>query len=87
MIQSLVRPEMRSVAASICLFMLYIIGLGLSPQGVGIASDLLAREYGDESLRYSLMIFSLVNVWCAIHYYLAASHLRQGVEKPKRLLL
>ena len=33
MIQSLVRPEMRAVAASICLFMLNIIGLGFWPAG------------------------------------------------------
>ena len=80
MIQSLVRPEMRAVAASICLFMLNIIGLGFGPQAVGIVSDLFAADYGAESLRYSLMLFSLVNIWCAFHYFLAARHFRQGVE-------
>ena len=83
MIQSLVRPEMRSVAASICLVMLNIIGLGFGPQGVGIVSDLLSADFGDESLRYSLMIFSLVNVWCALHYYLAAKYLRQGIARAR----
>ena len=34
---------------------------GLGPQGVGILSDVFAAEYGVESLRYSLMVFSLVN--------------------------
>ena len=81
MIQSLVRPEMRSVAAAICLFMLNIIGMGIGPQSVGILSDYFAAEYGDQSLRYSLMCFSLVNIWCAAHYFLAARNFREGVAK------
>lgn len=81
MIQSLVRPEMRSVAAAICLFMLNIIGMGIGPQAVGILSDVFAAEHGSESLRYSLMVFSLVNLWCAFHYFLAARNFREGVGK------
>ena len=71
MIQGLVPVHMRSVAAAICLFLLNLIGMGLGPQGVVILSDYLHAEYGQESLRYSLMIFSLVNLWCAWHYFLA----------------
>ena len=80
MIQSLVRPEMRALAAAIALFLLNIIGLGIGPQAVGILSDVLHDEYGRESLRYSLMIFSLVNVWCALHYILAARTLKQEMN-------
>jgi MFS family permease len=71
MIQSLVPVEMRSVAAAICLFLINIIGMGLGPQGVGILSDYLAAEHGQESLRYSLLVFGCVNIWAAWHYYLA----------------
>ena len=62
---------MRAVAAAICLFLLNIIGMGFGPlQGVGILSDYLSADYGKESLRYSLlMVFSLINVWCAFHYF------------------
>lgn len=83
MIQSLVRPEMRSIAAAVLLFVLNIIGLGFGPQGVGIVSDLLATDYGKESLRYSLMIFSLINIWSAAHYFLAAKTLKTDVEEAK----
>ena len=81
MIQSLVKPEMRAVASAICLFLLNIIGLGIGPQSVGILSDWLADSYGDESLRYALMVFSLVNVWCGLHYFLAARTLPQDMQK------
>ena len=84
MVQSLVRPEMRAVAAAICLFLLNIIGLGLGPQGVGILSDILSDEYGKESLRYSLMIFSLVNIWCAFHYFMAGKTLTNDIAKARQ---
>lgn len=79
MIQSLVRPEMRAVAAAITLFMMSMIGMGLGPQGVGIVSDLLSGEYGQESLRYSLMIFGTANLWCAVHYFIAARTLNADI--------
>ena len=67
--------RMRAVAAGILLFILNIIGLGLGPQFVGILSDLLSPQYGNESLRYALLICSLVNMWAAIHYFIAGRHL------------
>ena len=81
MVQQLVPVQMRSVAAAICLFLLNIIGMGLGPQGVGILSDVFAAEYGVESLRYSLMVFSLVNLWCAYHYFQAAKTLQRDTQR------
>ena len=76
-----VRPEMRAVASAICLFLLNIIGLGIGPQGVGILSDYLRPEYGNESLRYALMVFGTVNLWCALHYFLGARYLLKDIER------
>ena len=81
MIQSLVTVRMRSLAAAICLFLLNIIGMGFGPQGVGILSDLLEPSYGQESLRYALMTFCLLNLWCAWHYYLAGRTLTQDTQR------
>ena len=73
--QRLVPLRMRAVAAAVLLFILNIIGLGLGPQLVGFVSDLLAPRFAEHSLRYSLLIFSLFNLWAAYHYYLAGKHL------------
>ena len=83
LIQSLVRPEMRAVAAAITLFMMSMIGMGLGPQGVGIMSDLLSEQYGRESLRYTLMVFGTVNLWCAFHYFLAARTLNEDIARVR----
>jgi hypothetical protein len=40
-----------------------------------------AAEHGAESLRYSLMVFSLVNLWCAWHYFMAAKTLQQDTQR------
>ncbi len=75
LVQGLVSLRMRALASSIVLFILNIIGLGFGPQLVGVMSDLFADAYGQESLRMSLLVLSFLNLWCALHYYLAGRHL------------
>ena len=77
--QGLVSLRMRSVAAAVLLFILNIVGLGLGPQAVGILSDVLREDYGQESLRYSLFVFSFVNIWSAYHFYQAGKYLKEDL--------
>ena len=79
--QGIVELRMRSVAAAILLFIINIIGLGFGPQSVGIVSDLLNSEYGKDSLRYSLLIFAFLKLWCAFHYYMAGRYLKEDLIK------
>jgi MFS family permease len=70
--QSLVPLRMRGVASAIMLLILNLIGLGLGPLVVGALSDNLAPHFGDDSLRYSLMLAVVVmGPWAALHYFLA----------------
>jgi len=78
--QGLVSLRMRSVAAAVLLFILNIIGLGFGPQAVGLLSDALASEFGQESLRYSLLICGLVNIWAALHFYLGGKYLADDLR-------
>ncbi|HAK63530.1 MAG: spinster family MFS transporter [Pseudomonadota bacterium] len=79
MTQALAPVSMRAMAAAVLLFVLNIIGLGLGPQLVGIASDLLHPLYGNESLRYALLCVSMVYVWAAAHFWMGARTLRQDL--------
>ena len=79
--QGIVELRMRSVAAAILLFIINIIGLGFGPQSVGIVSDLLNSEYGKDSLRYSLLVFAFLKLWCAFHYYMAGKYLKEDLIK------
>jgi len=75
MIQTRAPISMRALCSAIMLFILNIIGLGLGPQAVGILSDALKPEFGQESLRYALLILSFISIWGGYHYYLAGKHL------------
>jgi len=77
--QGLVELRMRAVAAGILLFIINIIGLGLGPLAVGMVADLLEPAYGQEALRYSLLGFSVVNIWAAYHYFIAGKHLKKDL--------
>jgi predicted MFS family arabinose efflux permease len=81
MVQGLVPLRMRTVASAILLFILNIIGLGVGPQMVGIVSDALVPRFGQESLRYALLIVGFVNVWAAAHFYFAGRTLREDLAR------
>jgi len=85
MTQALVTLRMRAVASAILLFTLNIIGMGMGPYLVGIASDLFNPTFGTHSLRYALCLAVLVNFWAAIHYFLGARALRGDLEKTEAL--
>lgn len=79
MTQALAPIRMRAMASAVLLFVINIIGLGLGPQVVGIASDLLAPYYGGESLRYALLSVSMVYIWSTTHFFLGARTLRRDL--------
>ena len=78
--QTLVPLRMRAMAAAVMLFVINMIGLGMGPQLVGVASDLLQPRFGADSLRYALMGAFFVNAWSALHYALGARTLRRDLE-------
>jgi|TARA_B110000967_G_scaffold115094_1_gene117762 predicted MFS family arabinose efflux permease len=86
MTQTLVPPAMRSTASAILLFVLNLIGLGLGPVFAGFLSDILRPGYGEESIRYSLLILAVAgNIWSALHYYLASRTLREDLVAKDQL--
>ncbi len=77
--QSLVPANMRAVTAATLLLMINLVGAGLGPQLVGIASDALEPSKGVESLRYALLGVTCVALWIAFHYLRGAMFLRQDL--------
>ena len=77
----LVGIRMRAMGSAILLFVLNLIGLGLGPMVTGFVSDGLEPRFGDDSLRYAMSITVLVNIWCAVHYYLATKTIKADFER------
>jgi MFS family permease len=75
MSQSLSTPRMRATASAMLLFVINIIGLALGPPATGLLSDLLEPRFGEQSLRYAMLVTSLVLAWSGVHFWLAARSL------------
>lgn len=70
--QGLVSLRMRAMASAIALLIINLIGLAIGPPLTGLVSDLLAPQFGEESMRYSLLLVtSIVLPWAALHYHLS----------------
>jgi len=63
---------MRSVASSLVLLIINIIGLAMGPPITGMISDALEPRYGPESMRYSLLLVSVVILPIAAWFYFQA---------------
>lgn len=70
--QSLVPPRMRAMSIALMYFFCNLIGLGLGPLVLGTLSDAFRPLFGDESLRYALLVFSPGYFWCAWHLWQAS---------------
>jgi hypothetical protein len=73
--QSLATPKTRATASAVLLFVINIVGLGMGPAVTGALSDALQPSFGEDSLRYALLIVSGGLLWSALHFKLAARSL------------
>lgn len=71
----LVPPAMRALTSALLFFVLNAIGLGLGPLTAGILSDHFTEIYGDEGLRYAMLIVALIASVGILMFFLAAKNL------------
>jgi len=70
MVQTLSPVHMRAVSSAIKMLCLNLIGMGLGPLLVGVLSDLLTPEHGEDALSVALAFFTLVGLWGTVHFWL-----------------
>ena len=71
--------ESRATSSAIMTFTIQMIGVGLGPQVVGLASDLFRAAYGVESLRMALLCTTAVGAPAAILFFRASLTYRKDV--------
>lgn len=69
----------RATASAILGFVMNIVGLGLGPQIIGIASDLLKPSFGEESLRFALLGSTALGLVGAVLYFRASRSYRADI--------
>lgn len=70
-LHSRVRNELRPMATAVFLFTFNLIGVGIGPTMVGIASSNWFTDYGSQSLGVSMAVIHLVGLWGLWHYWKA----------------
>lgn len=78
--QNLAPPHMRATVAALIVLSLTLLGQGAGPQVVGLLNDALAPRFGDEAVRYSLVIVLSTSLVGAALLALAARHYRRDVS-------
>jgi len=63
------------------LFFNSFVGLSLGPLIAGKLSDVLHPAFGNLSLRYALCFVIVTQLWAAVHFALAARHLRADMTE------
>jgi predicted MFS family arabinose efflux permease len=82
--QFLAKPRMRAMSVAIHLFVVSIMGGGVGPWLVGRLSDTFAADYGNEAIRYALLVVVAVGAFLAgVFYLLASVSLRQDVDRAE----
>lgn len=84
--QSLAPASMRVMAAAVLFFVINIIGLMCGPVLTGALSDYLSADYGQESLRYALLLVNVVFYAIAsVFYWLSSRTMREDFDYVARI--
>ncbi len=82
----LVPSSMRAMASAILFFVLNMIGLGLGPFVTGLLSDYFQPTYGDNSLRYAMVVTAFVGLLGILSLYLGGRRLREDIARNRQQL-
>lgn len=85
MCHQLVPPAMRSLTSAILFFVLNLIGLGMGPLTAGVLSDYFSQTYGDDGLRYSMIVVGLISSVGIAMFLMAARSIRGDLERRQQL--
>ncbi len=75
--------SMRATSGALMLLIGNLIGLGLGPLAIGVLSDLLDPDLGQESLRYALLLAPAAIVIGAFFYFRAARTLQVDIARAE----
>ena len=78
---NIVGERRRALAISVVLLGASLIGNALGPSAVGVVNDLLKQRFGDEAIRYSLLMIAVTPVLAAGCFWRAA-RLYAGIAAP-----
>lgn len=83
-VQRLVPLRSRASAVATLILIDNIVGLGLGPQFVGVASDFWKPALGEDSLRYAMLAATAGSAVSVFGFVMAARHVRREIRADDR---
>ena len=68
-LHSRIPTHMRPMGTAIFMFAFNLVGVGIGPTLVGLASDTVFSTYGTQSLTYALLCVQISGIWAVWHYW------------------
>jgi len=84
MAHGMVGLRMRALASAVLFLFLNLIGLGMGPLLIGMASDYLAPSYGVQSLRWAMCIGFVVAAASSFLYWRGAVFLESDLARAPK---
>ncbi len=81
--QNLAKLNMRATASAIVLFVINIVGAGAGPFIVGALSDFFSTQYGDQGLRYALLVTVMIGVVGCLLLTATSRSLKEDLERVR----
>ena len=82
---AVVRPRMRGFSTASMYFVIYLVGAGLGGLIVGMLNDYLDPRYGDEAIRYSLLIMPVGMSLAALFYFFASRTMKRDAARALQI--
>jgi predicted MFS family arabinose efflux permease len=80
LMQRLVVDEMRATTFAVAMLLANLIGMGAGPQIVGLLSDQFLQIFGTDSLRYAMLVTSIISLWAACHFWHVGKSVREDLS-------
>lgn len=80
LMQRLVPDEMRATTMAVVMLLANLIGMGIGPQVVGMLSDVFHPMLGIDSLRYAMLLMSVVALWAGWHFWKAGQTIKSDLS-------
>ena len=71
-VQGIAGAGSRAMAVAVLFLASILVGYGVGPVAVGAMSDLLAPDFGVDSLRYAMMSAFMLLIWTSFHFWCAS---------------
>jgi MFS family permease len=81
----LVGSRMRATSWALIMAVTLMLGNALGPQVVGLLSDWIEPSVGRLSLRYAMLSILILNIWAAVHFFLAGRTIAADYERAGRV--